>query len=281
MAEREDNLSEKEPSKAAIIEQKIQEVIHSNLFNNVFASVALEDKEACQYVLQKITGIEDLDVTFVKGQYRLQNLTSKDSVLDIYAEDAAGRRHNMEIQRENTVDHPHRTRYYGSMLDKSLLDKGDNYDEMSDIHVIYISETNIMKTGETVCPVEKTLGKHKSPYDDGRHITYVNAEVDDGSEVAELMKYFKTADPNDMRFGALSKRVRFLKTQKGGYEEMGDTFETLWEFGRKEGREEGALETKRNMAKKLFAKDNSVDDIAETLDADVAQVEDWLGLARA
>lgn len=38
----------------------------------------------------------------------------------------------------------------------------------------------------------------------------VNAEVDDGSEIAKLMKYFKISDPYDMSQGALSKRVHYL-----------------------------------------------------------------------
>lgn len=125
------------------------------------------------------------------------------------------------------------------------------------------------------------MGDPNSPYYDGRNITYVNAEIDDGSDVAELMKYFKTADPNDMRFGALSERVRFLKTKKGGYEAMDDFFDTVWQFGREEGREEGAELNSQKTAKKLYAKHNSIEDIADTLDVDIEKVESWLGLARA
>ena len=35
----------------------------------------------------------------------------------------------------------------------------------------------------------------------------INAQVDDGSEVAALMRYFKTADPEDDSQGALSRRI--------------------------------------------------------------------------
>lgn len=174
-----------------------------------------------------------------------------------------------------------RTRYYTSSMDKNNLDKGDEYHELPDVYVVYISETDIWKAGKTIYPVNKFLGDTSIPYDDGSHITYVNTEVNDGSEIANLMQYFKTADPNDMRFGALSKRVRFLKKEKGGHEAVNDFFDTAWQYGREEGIEEGKMEAKRYMAKKLFAKDNSVDDIAETLDADVTQVEEWLELARA
>ena len=40
---------------------------------------------------------------------------------------------------------------------------------------------------------------------------YLNAEVKDGSELSEMLQYFKTADPNDDRFGPLSNSVRKYK----------------------------------------------------------------------
>ena len=49
---------------------------------------------------------------------------------------------------------------------------------------------------------------------------YVNAEMDDGGEIAKLMKYFKTGDPYDMSQGALSKRVHYLKCEEGGIDYM-------------------------------------------------------------
>ena len=53
-------------------------------------------------------------------------------------------------------------------------------------------------------------------YDDGEYIFFVNAAVDDGSRIAKLMNYFKTADPDDDSEGELSKRVRYLKKEEGG-----------------------------------------------------------------
>ncbi len=40
---------------------------------------------------------------------------------------------------------------------------------------------------------------------------YLNAEVKDGSALSEMLQYFKTADPNDTRFGPLSNSVRKYK----------------------------------------------------------------------
>ena len=42
-----------------------------------------------------------------------------------------------------------------------------------------------------------------------------NSEIDDGSEVAKLMDYFKTADPEDMSQGDLSARIHLMSYNSG------------------------------------------------------------------
>ena len=89
-----------------------------------------------------------------------------------------------------------------------------------------------LKEGQTIYPVGKYLGKKEIPYDDGLHVFYINAEVDDGSEAAALMKYFKTADPDDKSQGALSDRVHFLKCEEGGMKIMCEIAEKIFAEGR-------------------------------------------------
>ncbi len=197
------------------IQQGAENLRQLNLLSDTFASVALQDTGACQYVVRKILGRSDIRIIDVKSQYRLLNLTAKDAILDAFAQDSTGRLVNIEIQRRDTKDHARRTRYYGSMIDKSVLDKGAEHNQLPDVYIIYISETDLWHAGETVYPANITLGKSAIPYDDGKHVFFVNAAVDDGSEVAKMMQYFKTADPDDMSQGELSERVHYLKTEKG------------------------------------------------------------------
>ena len=93
-------------------------------------------------------------------------------------------------------------------------------------------------TGNTEDPVRKYLHGLDREYDDGQHIIYVNAAVDDGSPKAALMRYFKTCAPDDMSQGALSRRVHYLKREKGGIEEMCEYSERIFNGGREEGRRE-------------------------------------------
>ena len=76
-------------------------------------------------------------------------------------------------------------------------------------------------------------------YDNGLHTIYVNAEIDDGTSLAKLMQYLKTAKAGDTSQGALSEYVNYLKSPKGGREVMGEFEKYFREEGRKAGVEEG------------------------------------------
>ena len=54
------------------------------------------------------------------------------------------------------------------------------------------------------------------------HTVYVNAEIDDGSDIARLMQYLKTAKAGDTSQGALSENVNYLKSPEGGRAKMGE-----------------------------------------------------------
>lgn len=227
------------PGRIVKKERLVEQARRFNLLSNVFMSVALDDKAACQHVLRILTGIRDLMVLEVRSQYRVSKITSHDAILDILAEDGNGGLYDLEIQRADTIDHARRTRFYGAMVDSEYLMKGKTYADLPDVFIIYVSEKDLWKAGCTSYPVEKYFKSTGVRYDDGQHILYVNAAVDDGSETARLMQYFKTADPDDMSQGNLSKRVHFLKCEEGGYEIMCEISEKIFEEGRAEGKTEG------------------------------------------
>ena len=231
-----------EKDRLAARERRMAQAMRFNLLSNVFMSVALRDREACQYVLQTLTGMEHLKVQEVRAQYRLSKLASHDAVLDILAQDGEGKLYNVEIQRADTVDHARRLRFYGAMIDGEYLEKGADYAQMPEVYLIYISETDVWRRGRCAYRLKKELEDAALPYDDGLHTLYVNAAVDDGSAAAALMQYFKTADPKDMRFGALSERVHYLKSEEGGKREMCEISEQIFEEGREEGMEAGRKE---------------------------------------
>ena len=253
-------------------ERRVAEARKLNLLSNTFMTVVLDAKLACQHVLRIVTGIADLEVKEVRTQYRIAKLSSHDAILDVLAEDRRKQLYNLEIQRSETIDHARRTRFYGSMIDSEYLAKGKDYDELPEVHILYISETDLWKAGKTTYEVEKYFKGTNVKYDDGIHVVYVNAEVDDGTVVAQLMQYFKTANPQDMSQGSLSERVHFLKCEEGGYEIMCEMSEKWLEEGRAEGEKKKAREIALNLADMGM----SVENISQAVKINIAIVRQWI-----
>ncbi|MDO4327464.1 MAG: hypothetical protein Q4E24_15820 [bacterium] len=172
---------------------------------------------------------------------------------------------------------PHR--FYGSMIDSEYLQKGKTYSEMPDVYIIYISETDLWNAGRTTYPVEKYFKGTDVAYDDGLYILYVNAAVDDGSDTARLMEYFKTTDPEDASQGDLSKRVHLLKCEKGGWDEMCEVSEKWYKEGeaageaRREAR--GEMKAKQETALNMKKKGYPDTTIADILEVGVATLQKW------
>lgn len=75
-------------------EARVEQARTLNLLSNVFMSVALDDKAACQYVLRILLGIPDLVVKEVRAQDRISKVTS-------HAAEQSN--HNAQYQRQYDV----------------------------------------------------------------------------------------------------------------------------------------------------------------------------------
>ena len=77
------------------------------------------------------------------------------------------------------------------------LDEKQEYRELPDTYVIFITENGYYKAGKPVYVIQNmnlTLGK---PFDDGSHILYVNGEYRDDSDIGRLMHDFNCTCADD------------------------------------------------------------------------------------
>ena len=88
-------------------------------------------------------------------------------------------------------------------------------------------------------------GDEAIPYNNGLHAIYVNAEIDDGTSLAKLMQYLKTAEAGDASQGELSQYVNYVKSPKGGRKVMGEFEKYFREEGLKEGLKKGIEEGRK------------------------------------
>ena len=226
------------------IEEIIKQIQAMNLFNDTFISVVFKDEGACLHLVRQLMQKPDLKIIACRTQNAIPMLISKSPRLDITAEDDQGTLYEIEIQRLEESAPARRVRYYSSVMDSELLRKGVTYDKLPEVYLFYLSENDIWHGGQTVYELQQYLsyGSEQVPYDNGLHTIYVNAEIDDGSNIAKLMQYLKTAKAGDTSQGALSEHVNYLKSPEGGREAMGEFEKVFTKQGEVKRGKETALE---------------------------------------
>ena len=193
-----------------------------------------------------LTGIKTLVIKKNKTHYVISKLSSHNIIMDVLAEDANNKLYEIEIQKaDGGIAHEKRMLYYASTIINEYFFKGDQtYASVPELHIFYISQTDIWKLGKTCYPILKFLGDTNTPYNDGLHMCYINAEVNDNSSIAQLMQYFATADAGDFSQGKLSQCINNLKTTKEGLATMDNFSKQIYEAGINDGRAEGLAEGK-------------------------------------
>ena len=82
---------------------------------------------------------------------------------------------NVEVQRNEKGAPPRRARYHASLMDThtSLLHR--EFKELEDMHVVFITETDVFKQALPIYHIECTTKEIKEDFNHGMHIVYVNA----------------------------------------------------------------------------------------------------------
>jgi hypothetical protein len=181
-----------------------------------------------ELVLRIITGKKDLVITDSQTQKDMKRLVGTRSIcLDAYGNDSNGKKYDLEIQRADRGAGSHRARYHSSVLDIENLNAGQQFDELPDTYVIFITEKDFFGKGEPIYPIERINLVMGEPFNDGEHILYVNGEYRGDSDLGKLMHDFNCTNADDMNFDLMAQRTRYLKENPRGVNEMCKAMEDM------------------------------------------------------
>ena len=132
-------------------QEEVQRYLNSCLLDNYLMNVCFSDNnEAAQLIVTTLLGRTDITVTETSVQKYLANFKTKSSILDILAKDSQGKIYNIELQRVVEKATPSRARYYNSLIDKEILKKGENYEELPELYVIFVTDGDYFEKGKQV-----------------------------------------------------------------------------------------------------------------------------------
>lgn len=150
----------------------------------------------------------------------------------------------------------------------NIVAPGAKFRDIPDVISVFISKFDVFKQGKAIYHVERIIKETGQTVYNGTQEIYINAEVDDASDVARLMKVFVDNNYYDDKFPATSERKRIFKTTEEGVNEMCEIIERNRAEARAEGRAEGRLSILTKLVKlnKLSIKEAA--DEADMTEAD-------------
>lgn len=198
------------------------------LMDDTFMSAVYNKNiEAAELTLRILLMRNDLTVLSVKSQYAVHDLQKRSIRLDIRARDTAGRIYNIEVQRKNQGASPKRARYYSSLLDADISLPGEDFDDLAEIYVIFITENDVMGRGLQIYHIDRVIRETGEVFADASHIVYVNAQITDDSPLGRLMHDFWCTSADEMYYGVLARGVRHYKEEEEGIATMCKAMEDM------------------------------------------------------
>ena len=254
------------------------------IMSDVFMRNVFKRRECTEYVLQVIMGKKDLKVLDQVLQKDYKNLQSRSAILDCVVRDGDGRQFDVEIQQDTEGASPKRARYHSGLMDMNTLNAGQDFDELPETHVIFITRDDVPGYNLPIYHIGRKIEEVGTAFKDEAYIIYVNSSHQDDTELGQLMKDFHCKNAEDIQSEVLAKRVYELKETQEGVDSMCREMDEIynegekrgWDKGIAQGIEFGEMKKAKETALTLAEKGMSVADIADIVKVSVKLVQEWL-----
>ena len=113
--------------------------------DNFLFQKVMKNKRLCKRTLELLLGIRIRYIKYPEEEKVINvRIDSKSVRLDVYVDDADGTVYNLEMQTVKDMEElVRRTRYYHSLIDIDLLEKGQDYSALNNVYVIFICNFSI------------------------------------------------------------------------------------------------------------------------------------------
>lgn len=251
----------------------------------LFAEV-MEDPKTFENILSIILG-EDISI---KGRPQSEHESRTSPLkrqvrLDVWAEDETDAVYNVDAQKENTKNLPHRSRFYQALIDSKLLDPGEvDFSNMKDCYSIIIAPFDLFGRGLYQYTFQMTCAETGQPLEDGATRIFLNTHgknsEDISPELKELLYYMEHTTEeiscSTSRLQQIKNHVNIVKSS----EEIGVKYMQEWEEkilekrkARAEGRAEGETFRLIQLIKKKIQKSKSFIQISDELEEEPDNIQ--------
>lgn len=246
------------------------------LMSDIFMRNVFKKRECLEYVLQVIMEKQDLHVIDQIIQKDYKNLQGRSAVMDCVARDSAGKQFDVEIQQDNEGASPKRARYHSGLMDMNTLNPGQDFEELPESYVIFITRDDILGYGLPIYHIDRQIKELEEAFQDEAHIIYVNSRKQNDTELGKLMHDLHCKKADEMHSPILAKRVYELKETQKGVELMCHEMEKIYSEGMESGEKRGELKAKKETILSLAEMGIPVNKIAKAVNLSEKDVQKWI-----
>ena len=264
------------------------------IMSDIFMRNVLKKRECTEYILQVIMDKQNLQVKEQILQKDYKNLQGRSAILDSVVCDMEEKRYNVEIQQENEGASVKRARYHSSLLDVNTLKEGQNFEELAESYVIFITRNDVLGYGLPIYHIGRRIMEVTEEFPDETYIIYVNAKIqDETTELGRLMHDLQCRNAEEMYSEILAGRVRELKETPEGVDTMCREMDEIYnegieigierglEQGMTQGLEKGKMEMKQETVLSMANLGMPVEQIAAVVKESVGMVQKWISEGKA
>ena len=261
-------------------QEDLQRLRGFRLLDDDFMTKVFEDISCAELLLRIILNDEGIRVLEAHSQRGIKNLQGRSVKLDILAVDSHNRVFNVEVQRSDRGAGAKRARYNSALIDANVTEPGDQYEDLNETFVIFITENDVMKAGLPIYHIDRVVRETGKLFEDEEHIIYVNSQIKDETKVGRLMHDFSCTDAKDMYNKVLADRVRYFKEDERGVEIMCREMEIMRNQAHEEGIEKGRIMQLIKQVCVKMQKFSSAEEVANDLvEQDVPLIQKIMNVA--
>ena len=147
--------------------------------NDFIFGKIMQDPKLCKGLLQRILpGLKIDRIEYPETQKAIRpDIDAKSVRFDAYVEDGKGTVYDIEMQVGTSKELPKRTRYYQSLLDMQMIDKGEPYKKLKPSYIIFICPFDQFGMGRHIYTFENICKEDKNvSLKDGTTKIFLNAK---------------------------------------------------------------------------------------------------------
>lgn len=180
----------------------------------IFCKVMEDNPMLCKKALQLLTGLELEKIKICSAQHSVKDSTDSRGIrLDVYAK-SSGIQFDLEIQTTEFASPLLRARYYSACLDTSTLRKGQYFNSLGDVYIIFLCLKDPFKKGLACYSYRRTCSQDTSMPDDRTYNLFYNIQACStvaGRELRNFLEFIKTDRPTDTFTQTLAEKVKQTK----------------------------------------------------------------------